>query len=132
MIQASENSANHPNDDKSSVVAYNAMQDVKTNAAQSVTLVKTNFLIKELEKAARAAVTAASKTINVAEETCPEDTDLMDDCKAVAVVIKVLEERLENFATAPSSAEAQSYLLIAAKRFIEPTNRYLMAWFHWV
>jgi len=59
----------------------------------------------------------------VAEETCPEDTDLMDDCKAVAVVIKVLEERLENFATAPSSAEAQSYLLIAAKRFIEPTNR---------
>ena len=123
LIESSEHSASHPNDDKSKVAAYNAMQDVKTNTAQSVNIVKTTFLMKELENAARAALTAALKSIEVTEEACPEDEDLLNDCKAVAVVTKVLEEKVDLFAQNPSSAEAQSYLMIGAKRFIEPTNR---------
>ena len=99
------------------------MQDVKTNTAQSVNIVKKNFLMKELENAAKAALIAANQSIEVAEEACPEDAELLEDsrlCRAVAVV---LEEKLDSVAQNPSSAEAQSYLLIAAKRFIEPTNR---------
>jgi len=125
LIDASKHTASHPNDDKSKVASYNAMQDVKTNTAQSVNIVKTNFLMKELENAARAALNDTNKGIKVVEEACPENAELIEEirlCRAVAVV---LEEKLNSFAQNPSSAEAQSYVLIAAKRFIEPTNRFI-------
>ena len=101
------------------------MQDVKTNAAQSANIVKTTFLMKELENAAKAALAAAMESIEVAEKTCPDDENLINDCKAATVVAKVLEEKIDCFANNPSSSEAQSYLLIACKRFLDPTNRFI-------
>ena len=88
------------------------MQDVKTNTAQSVNIVRTNFLMKELEKTARDALAAANRSVEQVEEACPENAELLEDirlCKAVAVV---LDEKLANFSKKPASAEFQSYLLI--------------------
>ena len=124
LIDASKHTASHPNDDKSKIASYNAMQDVKTNTAQSVNMVKTNFLMKELEKTARDALASTNKSVELVEKTCPENAELIEDirlCKAVALV---LDEKLANFSQNPASAESQSYLLIAAKRFLDPSNRY--------
>ena len=122
-MDASKSFASHPNDDRYKEASYNAMQDVKTNTAQSVNFVKTTFFMRELEKEARSAVKAANKCIATADEHFPDDEDLQkkkEQCQAVAIV---LEEKLDEFAENPDSAKLQTQLLIAAKRFLEPTIR---------
>ena len=44
LIEASKQSASHPNDDKIKAAGYNAMQDLETNAAKSANIVKTTFI----------------------------------------------------------------------------------------
>ena len=89
---------------------HNAMQDAQTNAAQS---------------ANTAALATTMESIKAAETTYPDDENMMNDYKAANVVVKVLEENIDCLLNNPSSYKAQSYSLIACKKFLDPTNRFI-------
>ena len=52
-------------------------------------------------------------------------TDLNDLTTQLSVVTQILEEKLQDFAESPSSADSQSYLLIASRRFLSPAEMWV-------
>ena len=124
LLTESDRSAANPADDSIRSAAGSALQQVKTESAEALVLVRTILLLRQLEQAARAAVEAASTSMNVAREAT-NDNDLSEVVNSLDVVAKVLEEKIENFSDKPSSADTQSYLLIGAKRFLGPSNKFI-------
>ena len=124
LLTESDRSAATPADDTIRAAAGSALQQVKTESAEALVLVRTILLLRQLEQAARAAMEAASKSLNVAREAT-NDNELSEVVNSLDVVSRVLEEKVENFSDTPSSADSQSYLLIGAKRFLGPSNKFI-------
>ena len=124
LLTESDRSAASPADDSIRSAAGSALQQLKTECASGLVLVRTILLLRQLEQAARAALEAANTSMNVAREAT-NDNDLSEVVNSLEVVAKVLEEQIENFSDKPSSADTQSYLLIGAKRFLGPSNKFI-------
>ena len=125
LLSESDKSAAHPGDETVRLATDSALQQVKTESAESVLLVRTILLLRQLEQAARDAIKAAQASIKVARETTDENDNIREDVTALDVVSRVLEEKVENFSDKPSNADTQSYLIIGSKRFLEPSNTFV-------
>ena len=125
LLTASEHCSVRPGDGQARHVCQGAAHQVHTQAAESVTIVKTILILRQLEAAARQAVAAAKHSLELAKDiNSPKDlSDLSDLITQLNVVTQVLEERIENFAESPSLADSQSYLVIASKRFLPPAEK---------
>ena len=105
--------AAEPGDDHVRYAADTALQQVKNQSAESVILVRTILLLRQLEEAARDAVEAAKASIKVTKDASNANDDLSEDIVALDVVSKVLDEKIENFSskgrlkkTRPKSSDA--------------------------
>ena len=125
LLTASEHCSARPGDGQARHLCQGAAHQVHTQAAESVTIVKTILILRQLEAAARQAVAAAKHSLELAKDiNSPKDlSDLSDLITQLNVVTQVLEERIENFAESPSLADSQSYLVIASKRFLPPAEK---------
>ena len=122
LLTASEHCSARPGDGQARHLCQGAAHQVHTQAAESVTIVKTILILRQLEAAARQAVAAAKHSLELTKDiNIPKD--LSDLITQLNVVTQVLEERIENFAESPSLADSQSYLVIASKRFLPPAEK---------
>ena len=118
LLSASEKCSAAPGNVEARAVCDGAAHQVETQVKQSVTIIKTILLLRQLEAAAREAVRTATEGLEVTKD----NNNLGELATKLSVVMNILEEKLEDFAESPGSADCQSYLLIAAKRFLSPAD----------
>ncbi len=129
MVEAAKSCASRPGDRNSQDALKRAAEHLRATTHAAVGATIKRKMIKRLENAAKHAAAAATQCLAASQGVGPHNTnahsqdELMESCKAVAVVIPRLVEGVKMSMQNPDSAMAQLNLINNAEQFVSPATR---------
>ena len=126
LLGAAEKTAANPHNEAERRQAREAGEEMKSTVTQSVNTVRRIHAMKDLQRMAEAAISATKETQDVATEVTENDPashdSLTEACGEAAHATSILEQALNYYIQNPTSARAQTNLLLASKGFLQPAG----------